>query len=66
MSAQTISGLSRTFYEANVWLGEIPHELGIPDEQVAYPALLTVDEALDLAAQLPKAVRGLWPAPGTT
>lgn len=66
----TIPGLSRTFHETNAWLNEIADEMEFPGQQVAYHALrgalfalrdrLAVDEALDLAAQLPMLIRGAY------
>lgn len=71
MSSNTgITGLERTVELTNIWLNEIDHELGLQDRQRAYHALravlhalrdrLTVQEASDLAAQLPTLIRGIY------
>lgn len=69
MTTTTISSLENTLVKTNAWLDEIAGELG-QDRQYAYRALravlhalrdrLPVDEAADLAAQLPMLVRGLY------
>ncbi len=56
--------------EAGEWLQEISDEMGNPDPQLAYHALrgalfalrdrLHPDEAIDLAAQLPLLIRGIY------
>jgi uncharacterized protein (DUF2267 family) len=63
-------GFDHTIQETNTWLNEIIEHMGNPDKQLAYHALrgvlfalrdrLTVDEAFNLAAQLPMLVRGLF------
>ena len=60
----------RTVHEANTWLEEISEEMNHPDKQMAYHALrgvlftlrdrLDPHEALDLAAQLPVLIRGIY------
>jgi uncharacterized protein (DUF2267 family) len=70
MIKKEVPGLNRTIHETNNWLTEIADEIGQPDAQVAYHALrgvlfatrdrLTVEEALDLAAQLPALIRGVY------
>lgn len=70
MIKKDVPGLNRTIHATNNWLSEIADEMSIPDAQVAYHALrgvlfatrdrLTVEEAMDLAAQLPALVRGVY------
>jgi uncharacterized protein (DUF2267 family) len=70
MSVDTIGPIEAAVHTTNVWLKELADELGWPDRQRAYHALravlhalrdrLTVAEAVDLAAQLPVLVRGLY------
>lgn len=64
------SGLRRTVHETSTWLKRIAEELGSDDKQHAYHALrgvlfairdrLPVEEALDLSAQLPTLIRGVF------
>lgn len=59
-----------TVHEMNSWLKEISTEMEHPDRQIAYHALrgvlfalrdrLTVEEAVDLASQMPALVRGVY------
>jgi uncharacterized protein (DUF2267 family) len=70
MSATTISPIERTVHLTNSWLKELMEELDCDNRQRAYHALgavlhalrdrLTVDETVDLGAQLPMLVRGLY------
>ncbi len=70
MINKDVPGLNRTIHATNNWLAEISDELGIPDPQLAYHALrgvlfatrdrLTVEEAMDLSAQLPTLIRGIF------
>lgn len=70
MSATGLKGFDRTIQETNTWLRDISEEMGDPRREVAYHALrgvffalrdrLPVDEAFDLAAQLPMLVRGVF------
>ena len=70
MIKKEVPGLNRTIHATNNWLSEIADEIGQPDAQVAYHALrgvlfamrdrLPVEEAMDLAAQLPALVRGVY------
>jgi len=63
-------GLRRTVHTTSAWLKRIAEELGHGDKQRAYHALrgvlfairdrLPIDEALDLSAQLPTLVRGVF------
>jgi uncharacterized protein (DUF2267 family) len=56
--------------KAHIWLNELAAELGSEDQQYAYRVLravlhavrdrLTVDEAAQLAAQLPELIRGIY------
>lgn len=70
MSQTGLKGFDHTIQETNVWLHQISDILGHPDRKVAYHALravlfalrdrLTVDEALNLSAQLPMLIRGIY------
>lgn len=70
MIKKEVPGLNRTIHATNNWLSEIADEMEHPDAQLAYHALrgvlfatrdrLTVEEAMDLAAQLPALVRGVY------
>lgn len=70
MPSTGLRGFDHTIQETNTWLHEIGEYLGNPDRQVAYHALrgvlfalrdrLTVDEAFNLAAQLPILIRGIF------
>ena len=70
MSMTGYRGFDRTIQETNTWLHAISEEMGDPRRHVAYHALrgvlfalrdrLTVEEAFDLAAQLPMLMRGLY------
>lgn len=60
----------RNIEKTHVWLDELAEELGTDDRQQAYRVLrsflhavrdrLTVDEAAQLAAQLPDLIRGIY------
>lgn len=64
------TGLRRTVHATSTWLKHIAEELGHGDKQKAYHALrgvlfamrdrLPVEEVLDLSAQLPTLVRGIF------
>lgn len=69
----TMTGLDvfdRTIHTTNIWLKELMEELQWDDRHRTYEALrgtlhalrdrLTVEEATDLAAQLPMLVRGMY------
>lgn len=70
MIKKEVPGLNRTIHATNNWLSEIADELGPQDAQLAYHALrgvlfatrdrLPVEEAMDLAAQLPALIRGVY------
>lgn len=70
MINKDLPGLNRTIHATNNWFSEIADEIGHPDVQVAYHALrgvlfatrdrLTVEEAMDLSAQLPALIRGVY------
>jgi uncharacterized protein (DUF2267 family) len=78
MSATGLDVFDKTLQNTNTWLGEIMEELG-PDRQVAWHALgavlhtlrdmIPVGAAVNLGAQLPLLVRGLyydqWLSPDT-
>lgn len=62
--------IERSVEKAHVWLDEVAEQLGTDDHRQAYRALraylhalrdrLTVDEAAQLAAQLPDLIRGIY------
>ncbi len=62
--------IGRSVEKTNVWLKELAEELGGDDRKYAYRVLraylhavrdrLTVDEAAQLAAQLPELIRGIY------
>lgn len=62
--------IERSVEKAHVWLGQVAAALGTEDRHYAYRALravlhalrdrLTVDEAAQLAAQLPTLIRGIF------
>lgn len=64
------SGLRRTVHATSEWLKRIAEEMGHGDKQVAYHGLrgvlfalrdrLPVEEAVDLSAQLPTLIRGVF------
>lgn len=71
--AQTLGGeaiFSNTVQKAHLWLNELMEELGWQDTQKAYTALkavlhalrdrLTIEEAVQLGAQMPTLVRGAY------
>jgi uncharacterized protein (DUF2267 family) len=70
MHATQLSGLSTTVQKTHEWLHQIGAAMGADDAHLAYEALravlhalrdrLTVDEAVQLGAQLPTLVRGLY------
>jgi uncharacterized protein (DUF2267 family) len=70
MSTAGFHIFDHTVQESNGWIKEIAEYLETPNRQVAYHALrgvlfalrdrLTVDEAFNLAAQLPLVIRGLF------
>jgi uncharacterized protein (DUF2267 family) len=67
MSVDTIE---RNYHEANAWVNDLCRELGTDDEALAWRVLradlqvlrdrLTLDEAAQLAAQLPHMLRGVF------
>ncbi len=62
--------IDRSVEKTNIWLKELAEELGTDDRRFAYRVLraylhavrdrLVVDEAAQLAAQLPELVRGIY------
>lgn len=70
MIKKEVPGLNRTIHATNTWLSEVADEIGREDAQVAYHAVrgtlfairdrLPVEEAMDLAAQLPMLIRGVY------
>lgn len=62
--------LEHGIHQTNVWLGDVAAELDGADRQYAYRTLratlhalrdrLPIDEAAQLAAQLPDLLRGIW------
>ena len=65
-----IRGLDHSVEQTNIWLAELAAELGTEDRHEAYRVLraflhtlrdrLTVSEAVELSAQLPMLVRGVF------
>lgn len=70
MSALGLPILDKAVQDCNQWLGELMRELGCDDRQRTYRLLravlhtlrdrLQVDEAANLAAQLPTVIRGIY------
>ena len=70
MNRNGINIFNKTLQKTSVWLNEIMNETDIEDSHQAYTALravlhalrdrLTVDEAIDLGAQLPMLIRGFY------
>ena len=70
MSTNGFRGCEHSIQETNRWLNQIAEYMGNPNHQLAYHALrgvlfalrdrLTVDEAFNLAAQLPLLIRGIF------
>ncbi len=70
MSFTGLDVFDRTIQLTNIWLKELMEKLGTDDRHRAYLALrsvlhalrdrLTVEEAADLAAQLPMLIRGIY------
>ncbi|MEX1082156.1 MAG: DUF2267 domain-containing protein [Halofilum sp. (in: g-proteobacteria)] len=68
--ATQVTAIDRTVQETEAWLKEIAHAMGTEDRQVAYHALrgtlftvrdrLEPGETVDLSAQLPLLVRGIF------
>jgi uncharacterized protein (DUF2267 family) len=65
-----LSIIERSIEKAHIWLNEVAEQLGTEDRQEAYRALraylhalrdrLPVNEAAQLAAQLPELIRGIY------
>jgi uncharacterized protein (DUF2267 family) len=70
MSLRSVDSIERSVHETNAWLKDLADELGSDDREQAWRVLraylrvlrdrLTVDEAAQLAAQLPLVVRGAF------
>ena len=70
MSLGSVDSIERSVHETNRWLHELAEELGHEDREEAWRVLraylrllrdrLTVDEAAQLAAQLPTVLRGVF------
>jgi uncharacterized protein (DUF2267 family) len=70
MHTNELEGLETTVHKTHEWLRDIALDLGIDDVHVAYGALravlhslrdrLPVDEAVQLGAELPMLVRGIY------
>jgi uncharacterized protein (DUF2267 family) len=70
MSSATVDSIERTVHKTNEWLDQLAAELGTDDTREAWRVLraflqvlrerLTVDEAAQLAAQLPHLLRGVF------
>jgi len=70
MHSAELEGFERTIHKTHEWLNDIKGAVGADDAHLAYGALravlhalrdrLTVDEAVQLGAQLPMLIRGLY------
>ena len=70
MTDDRVEIIDRSVEKTHLWLNELAQELGTNDKRYAYRALravmhairdrLTVDEAAQLAAQLPELIRGIY------
>lgn len=70
MSLTSIAPIEHTVHTTNAWLEELTKELDLADHQQAYHVLravlhtlrnrLTAEEVVDLGAQLPMIIRGLY------
>lgn len=70
MSTQRVDTIEHSSEKANAWIDEVNGELGLDDRRAAFRVLrsflhalrdrLTVDEAAQLAAQLPTLIRGIY------
>lgn len=70
MTLSAISPIEHTVHTTNTWLEELREEASLEDRQQAYHVLrtvlhtlrdrLTLAEAVDLGAQLPMLIRGLY------
>lgn len=70
MATTGFRGFDHTLQETHQWLNEIAGEIGNPDRQLAYHALrgvlfalrdrITVEEVMNLSAQLPLLIRGIY------
>lgn len=70
MAERTVEGVERTVHRTYEWLAELSNLLGIEDRAEAYRTLrgflhvirdrVTVEEAAELAAQLPTLIRGMF------
>jgi len=70
MSTAGLDVFDTTLQKTNIWLNDIAKELGLADRRQAYAALraalhalrdrLTVEETVQLGAQLPMLIRGMY------
>ena len=70
MTAAHIELIDRNVQQTNIWLNEVAEACGVEDRHAAYRILraflhalrdrITVDEAAQLAAQLPELMRGIY------
>lgn len=70
MASTGLDVFDQTLQQTNIWLNDIGNELHREEAHTAYLALratlhalrdnLTIDEAADLAAQLPMLIRGIY------
>lgn len=70
MSVGTVDNIERTVQKTNEWVAQLADELGTEDHENAWRVLraylqvvrdrLTIDEAAQLAAQLPHLLRGVF------
>lgn len=70
MQTTHVDSLERTIHKTNEWLKAIEEEMGVEDRALAYQALRSTlhalrdrvgpDEAVNLGAQLPTLIRGVY------
>jgi uncharacterized protein (DUF2267 family) len=70
MTTAHVDVIDRSVQQTNIWLEEVAEACGVEDRRAAYRVLraflhalrdrITVDEAAQLAAQLPDLVRGIY------
>lgn len=70
MTTRRVDVIDRSGEQAHIWINEVAQEFGTDDHQLAYRILraflhavrdrITVEEAAQLAAQMPTLVRGIY------
>jgi len=70
MTTRHVDVIDRSGEQAHIWINEVAQEFGTDDHQLAYRILraflhavrdrITVEEAAQLAAQMPTLVRGIY------